>query len=185
MSCVIQWPVSVFLTLLVSLTAAGVAAEPQPHRQDSGIDVYGLYRRLSPGMSVRAVQTLAEHSTRLTLGEPVTTWLLWRHAGPDRGTEVLRASFREGRLVRIEYESFGDEYQHLVKGERTVPMDADEVGRLWRRAVRVDQAAESCHEALDAFHQLVLRVQERLTTNEQREWVRALQLRRAAEMELP
>jgi hypothetical protein len=115
----------------------------------------------------------------------VTTWLVWQHAGPDRGPEILRASFRDGRLARIEYESFADEYRHLVKGDRTVPMDADEFGRLWRRAARVDQAAESCHDALEAFHRLVLRVQERLTTEKQREWVRALQLRRTAETELP
>lgn len=48
-------------------------------------------------------------------GAPVTTRLLSRHGGDDRGTEVLRASFRDGRLARIEYESFADEYHHLVK----------------------------------------------------------------------
>jgi hypothetical protein len=183
MRSVRPWPIRVLLGLGLSLAASGVGAEP-PAR-GSEIDIYALYQRLRPGLSVEAVEALAERATKLTTGAPVTAWLLWRHAGPGRGTEVLRAAFREGRLARIEYESFGDEYQHLVKGDRTVPMEADEVARLWRRAAQVDQAAERCHEALDAFHQLVVRVQERLTTNEQREWVRALRLRRAAEAELP
>jgi hypothetical protein len=49
---------------------------------------------------------------------------------------------------------------------------------------RLPHAAESCHEAMDAFHRLVLRVQERPTTDEQQDWVRALQLRRTAETAL-
>ncbi len=186
MRIVRPWPVRVLLVLCLSLAASGVGAEP-PDRA-SELDIYALYQRLRPGMSVEAVDALAERATRLRTDPPVTAWLLWRHAGPDRGTEVtevLRASFREGRLARIEYESFGDEYQHFVKGDRTVPMEADEVARLWRRAAQVDQAGERCHEALEAFHQLVVRVQERLTTNEQGVWVRARQLRRAAEADLP
>jgi hypothetical protein len=184
MSRVTHWPVIVLLPFLLSLTAGGAAGEPR--ERGAGSDVYTLYRRMTPGMSAQAVEALAEHATRLTLDESVATWLLWQHhSDPGRGTEVLRASFRDGRLARIEYESFGDEYRHLVKGDRTVPMDAGEVARLWRRAAQVDQAADSCHEALDAFHQLVLRLQERLTTNEQQEWVRALQLRRVAETQLP
>jgi hypothetical protein len=177
------WPINVLLVLGLSLAASGLGAEPAD--RGSAIGVCALYQRLRPGMSVGAVEALSERAARLTTGAPVPTWLLWRHAGPDRGTEVLRASFREGRLARIEYESFRDEYQHFVKDDRTGPMEADEVPRLWRRAAQVDPAAERCHEALDAFHQLVVRVQERLTTNEQREWVRALELRRAAEAELP
>lgn len=180
---VMLWSLSILMILCLPLTADVVGAEPRGRRSE--MDVSTLYQRLTPGMSVQAVEALAEHATRLTLHEPVTTWLLWQHSDPGRGTEVLRAAFRDGRLARIEYESFGDEYRHLVKGDRTVPMDADEVARLWRRATQVDQAADSCHEALDAFHQLVLRLQERLTTNEQRDWVRALQLRRAAETQLP
>jgi hypothetical protein len=183
MRSVMPWPIRVLVGLCLSLAASGVGAEP-PERA-SELDIYALYQRLRPGMAVEAVEALAERATRLTTGAPVAAWLLWRHAGPDRGTEVLRASFRDGRLARIEYESFGDEYQHFVKGDRTVPMEADEVARLWRRAAQVDQAAERCHGALEAFHQLVVRVQERLTTNEQREWVRALELRRAAEAALP
>lgn len=178
-----SWPVGVLVVLGLSLAAGGPSAEPRGRASD--VDVHALYQRLSPGMSVQAVETLAEHATRLTPGQPVTTWLLWRHSGPDRGTEVLRASFRDGRLARIEYEAFGDEYRHLVKGDRTVPMEADEVARLWRRVAQVDEAAEQCHEALDAFHRLVLRLQERLTTSEQGDWARALQLRRAAEATLP
>ncbi len=61
--------------------------------------------------------------------------------------EVLRATFRDGRLARIEYESFGDEYQRLIKGDQSILMDTDEITRLWRRAARIDQAAENCHEA--------------------------------------
>lgn len=183
MSTVRLLPIGVLVMLSVSIAAGSAGVDP-PGR-GSELDVYALYQRMRPGMSVEAVEALAQHATKLTTGQPVTAWLLWRHAGPDRGTEVLRASFREGRLARIEYESFGDEYRHLVKGDRTVPMEADEVARLWRRAARVDQAVESCHDALEAFHQLAVRVQERLTTNEQREWVRALQLRRAAETDLP
>jgi hypothetical protein len=184
MNRVIRWPVSVALSLLLPLAAGSAASEP-PSR-GAGTDIYTLYQRVTPGMSLQAVEALAEHATSLTPARPVTTWLLWQHhSDPGRGTEVLRASFRDGRLARIEYESFGDEYRHLVKGDRTVPMDADEVGRLWRRAAQVDQAADSCHEALDAFHRLALRLQDRLTTNEQGDWVRALRLRRAAEAELP
>ncbi len=182
MSRAMPWCLGV-LMILCLCGAVTVGAEPRARR--SQIDVYALYQRATPGMSVQALDALAEHATRLTTNPPVTTWLLWRQSDTDRGTEVLRATFRDGRLARIEYESFGDEYQRLIKGDHPIPMDAEEITRLWRRAARVDQAAERCHEALDAFHQLVLRVQERLTTNEQREWVRALQLRRAAEAELP
>ncbi len=171
------------LMILCLCGAVTVGAEPRARR--SQIDVFGLYQRAKPGMSVQALDALAEHATKLTANPPVTTWLLWRQSDTDRGTEILRATFRDGRLARIEYESFGEEYQRLIKGDQWIPMDADEITRLWRRAARVDRAAEGCHEALDAFHHLVLRVQERLTTNEQREWVRALQLRRAAEAPLP
>jgi hypothetical protein len=129
------------------------------------------------------VAALAGRPTRLAVDQPVSTWLLWRQSGPDRATEVLRATFRDGLLTRIEYESFGDEYRHLIKGDHSIPMDPDEVTRLWRRATRMDQSAESCHGALDAFHRLVLGLQERLTTEEQQEWVRALLLRRTAETE--
>jgi hypothetical protein len=87
-----------------------------------------------------------EHATRLTADQPVTTWLLWQFSGPDRGTEVLRATFRDGRLARIEYESFGDDYQRLIKGDHPIPMDADEITRLWRRAARVDQAEKAVTE---------------------------------------
>ena len=102
-------------------------------------------------MSVKAVAALAGRPTRLAADQPVTTWLSGA-SRPDRGTEVLRATFRDGLLARIEYESFGDEYQRLIKGDHSILVDPDEITRLWRRAARVDQAAESCHGALDAFH---------------------------------
>jgi hypothetical protein len=183
MGCVIRYPVCAIVTLLLCLVSIGVAAEPRD--RDSRTDLNGLYRRLSPGMTVTEVQALTEQPSKLGLGEPVTTWLLWQQDSSGRGTEVLRASFRDGRLVRVEYESFGEEHRHLVKGDRTVAMDADEVGRLWRRAARIGQVAENCHEALDAYHRLVLGAQERLTTSEQQDWARALRLRRAVELEAP
>jgi hypothetical protein len=183
MGCVIRYPVRATVILLLGLVSLDVAAEPRD--PDSATDLNGLYRRLSPGMTVPEVHALAGQPTRLGLGGPVTTWLLWRQGGSDGATEVLRASFRDGRLARVEYESFGEEYRHLVKGDRTVAMDADEVGRLWRRAARIGQVAESCHEALDAYHRLVLGAQERLTLSEQQDWARALRLRRAVEMEAP
>jgi hypothetical protein len=64
-------------------------------------------------------------------------------------------------------------------------MESSEIRQLWRRMTRADQAVDSCHEALDAFHRLVMRTLDRLTTNEQGEWARALQLRRAAEADAP
>ena len=171
--------------LLILLLFATVGRAGERSDRDPQMDVYDLYARLSPGMSIQTVRSLAAHSGRSELGEFVTAWLLWRHEAPGRGTEVLRASFRDGRLVRVEYESFAHEYRHFVKGDSTVPMDASEIRQLWRRMTRADQAVGSCHEALDAFHRLVMRAQERLTTNEQEEWIRALQLRRAAEAEAP
>jgi hypothetical protein len=176
------WFLGILMILCLS-HAATVGAEPQ--ERWSQIDIYALYQRARPGMSVKAVAALAGRPTRLSADQPVTTWLLWRQSAPGRGTEVLRATFRDGILARIEYESFGDEYQRLIKGDHSILVDPDEMTRLWRRAARVDQAAESCHGALDAFHRLVLGLQERLTTDEQHEWVRALLLRRTAETEFP
>lgn len=172
----------VLLPLLLFATVGGTSERSD---RDAPLDLYHLYARMSPGMAISTVRWLAADAGRSALGEAATSWLLWRHEGPDRGTEVLRASFRDGRLVRVEYESFAGEYRRFVKGGSMVSMEASEIRQLWRRITRADQAVDSCHEALDAFHRLLMRTQERLTTNEQEEWVRALQLRRAAEADAP
>jgi hypothetical protein len=135
-----------------------------------------------------AAEDVARVSGRRALSgssDPVTSWLIWSPPATGRPTEVLRAVFREGRVVHVAYEAFGDEYRRLVKGtEPAVEMSEDELRRLWRRDWRLTQAVERCEEALDTFHQLALGFQERLTTAEQAAWVHALGLRRAAEREL-
>ena len=173
------------LVLIISVTqvlsivpASALAGERWPTAVD---DLHVLYQRLQPGMSVQEVGSAAQRRETLTPEKQLTSWLLWTPPVVGRPTEVLRTTFRDGRVVRIEYEAFGDEYRYLVKGERRVEMDRDEVARLWRRSTEVMQAAEDCREALEAFHQLVIGLQERLTAAEQQTWVRALQLRREAE----
>ena len=117
--------------------------------------------------------------------EPVTTWLLWNPTPDGKGMGVLRAAFQDGRLIRLEYESFGAEYRRLVKGaDPWIEIAGDELARIWRQSWRVGRAAESCQHALDAYHHVVLGAQERLTFEEQREWARALQLRQEAERHL-
>ena len=168
------------LTLLLGMPASAPAEEPESR---SPVDILELYQRLQPGMAIGEVVRLAQPSAGLALGEAPTAWLLWRHS--ERGTEVLRTSFREGRLASVEYEAFGEAYRRLVKdGPGTIPVDRDELTLLWRRSTRIEQAAEDCQAALDAFHCLVMQLQDRLSPEEQRTWVRALELRRAAEAEL-
>jgi hypothetical protein len=147
----------------------------------SDVDVYDLYARLRPGMSVREVATLAGGQLG-AVAEPVTTWLLWSSPPGTSGTAVLRASFQDGRLTRLEYEAFGAEYRRLVKGaDPWVEIAGDELARIWRQTWRTEQAAESCRQALDAYHRVILDAQERLTAEEQQAWARALLLRRTAE----
>jgi hypothetical protein len=141
-----------------------------------------LYQRLHPGMTVRQVSRATGREIVLTPEKPMSSWLLWTPPLAGRPTEVLRTAFRDGRLTRIEYEAFGDEYRHVVKGGGG--MDNDQVTRLWRRSAEVMEAAENCGEALQAFHQLVVGLQDRLTSAEQQAWVRALELRRAAQAAL-
>lgn len=163
------------LTLLTLLVTPAVADERPP---TTDAEVRGLFERLRPGMSIAEVAGLAGRPRLGTGAEPVTGWLLWSAPQASAATAVLRASFRDGRLTRLEYEAFGEEYQRLAKGpDVAMELNEDELRRLWRRT----QAVESCQEALDAFHQLLLHVQERLTPSEQAAWVRALELRRAAE----
>jgi hypothetical protein len=77
-----------------------------------------------------------ERATRLTSGQPVATGLLWQDSGQGHGTEVLRASFRDSQLVRVQYESFGPEYRHLSKGEQMVPMEVNEGAEEAARGIR-------------------------------------------------
>jgi hypothetical protein len=168
------------LPILLGVPTSVPAQEPGSGPQ---VDVLALYHRLQPGMAIDEVVRLARPSGGQVPGEATTSWLLWRHSA--RGTEVLRTSFRDSRLARVQYEAFGEEYRRLVKdGPPTIRIDRGELTRLWQRSARVEEAAEDCQAALDAFHRLVMQVQERLSPTEQRAWVRALELRRAAEAEL-
>jgi hypothetical protein len=179
----IPWPLAVPMVLLAAVHAAGAGDRADAPRPT--LDVRALYQRLEPGMPVETVSALAEGMPVSGAGLPVTTWVLWQHSGASRGTEVLRAGFQDGRLVRVEYESFGDRYRRRAKGDHRVPLEAAEVARLWRRSAEAEEGAAACREALEAFHELVMKAQGRLTDSEQQEWARALRLRRAAEHERP
>jgi hypothetical protein len=166
----------------VTIGMAGTAATAGQRAARHEVDVPALFERLVPGMSVAEVAALAGEARLREAREPISSWLLWT-PGPDgRGTTVLRAWFQDGRLTRLELESFGDEYRRLVKGaDPWVEVAADELARIWRRSWRVERAAERCHDALDAYHELVVGAQERLVPAEQQAWARALILRREAE----
>jgi len=171
------------LGILASGPAAQVTADPW--RRLTEADLGALYERLQPGMTVGEVARTAGPAALRQAAEPVTSWLVWSPPALRRPTVVLRMSFRDGRLTRVEYESFGDEYRRLAKGrEFGVEIGDQELRRLWRQLWQVTEAAGDCRVALDAFHHLVVQVQERLTTAQQAAWVRALELRRAAEAEL-
>jgi hypothetical protein len=150
----------------------------------SDVDVHELYARLSPGMSLQEVARLTGGQLA-TAGESVTTWILWSPLPEGGGTAVLRAAFQDGRVIRLEFEAFGAEYRRLVKGaDPWVEIAGDELTRIWRQAWRAGRAAESCQDALDAYHRVVLDAQERLTPEQQQAWARALLLRRTAEEQL-
>jgi hypothetical protein len=175
--------VTVLLFASVLLGSGSPGAQERP--RSGGVDLHEVFRRIEPGMAVADVSRVSGRGALSGSADPVTSWLIWSPPATGRPTEVLRAAFREGRLVHVAYEVFGDEYRRLVKGtEPAVEMSEDELRRLWRRDWRLTQAVERCEEALDAFHQLALGFQERLTTVEQASWVHALGLRRAAEREL-
>jgi hypothetical protein len=172
----------VILGLVLGLCAVVDADAPRP---GTAIDVHALYERLQPGMTVREVVVAAGRSSLLASPEPVTAWVLWNPPVSGRPTAVLRAVFREGRLGRVEYESFGEEYVRRAKGaDPAIEIGEDELRRLWRQVWQSAQAAGQCRDALEAFHQLVLHLQERLTATEQATWVQALELRRTAEAQL-
>jgi hypothetical protein len=169
------------VVVVVSLAGGPVLAADRGVR--SSVDVHDLYARLSAGMSLREVAALAGGDLGTT--PEVTTWLLWSPLPGGSGTAVLRAAFHDGRVTRLEYESFGAEYRRLVKGaDPWLEIAGDELARIWRQNWRLQRAAESCRHALDAYHDLVLGAQERLTTDEQQAWARALLLRRTTEERL-
>lgn len=168
---------SASITVLAALVLLGPAGASDPPGLSTQQEIHGLYERLAPGMTIEQVAAIAKRPHLGAGGAPVTTWLTWTSSRSGGPTAVLRASFRDGRLTRLEYESFGEEYQRLVKGTDPVELDEAELRRLWQRGRAVDE----CREALEAFHRLLLRVQDRLTPAEQEAWVRALELRREAE----
>jgi hypothetical protein len=172
------------LLLLAVTILAGTSALAADRKVRSDVDVYELYARLSPGMSLREVAELVGGQLA-TAGEDVTTWLLWNPLPAGGGTAVLRAAFQDGRVTRLEFEAFGAEYRRLVKGaDPQVEIAGDELARIWRQAWRVGRAAESCQDALDAYHRVVVDAQDRLTPEQQQAWARALLLRRTAEERL-
>ncbi|HWC05378.1 MAG TPA: hypothetical protein VHF87_21700 [Methylomirabilota bacterium] len=168
--------------LVAVLLGSPVGAADREARSD--LDVLALYDRLTPGMSLRDVAAVAGGQLGTT-PEPVTTWVLWNPMPDGKGTAVLRAAFQDGRVIRLEFESFGVEYRRLVKGaDPWVEIASDELARIWRQNWKAGRAAERCRSALDAYHHVVLGAQERLTSDEQRAWARALLLRQEAERHL-
>lgn len=149
------------------------------------VDLSVLYQRLRPGMTVGQVATAAGRSHLGGGADPVTSWLVWSRSAESGETTVVRTAFRDDRLVRVELEFFGEEYRRYVKGgDVAVEMAARELRRLLRRTTEVQEAAGECDDALEAFHQLLLRAQERLTPEEQQAWAQALERRRTAQRDL-
>jgi hypothetical protein len=178
------WPCAL---LAVVIAGSGGAPAGAADREARGaLDIRALYQQLHPGMTAREVAARAGSGGPLEAAtEPVTSWLLWNQTPDGKSMEVLRAAFQDGRVTRLEYESFGPEYRRLVKGaDPWVEIASDELARIWRHSWRVRRAAESCRSALDAYHHVVIGAQERLTSDEQRAWARALQLRQEAEQHL-
>ena len=150
-----------------------------------GVDLRALYQRLQAGMTVAEVAAAAGRARLGSDAEPVASWLLWGRSADGRDTVVLRASFREGRLARVEHETFGETYRRLMKGEEpSADISPPELQRLLRRARDVEEAVGDCESVLEAYHRLLVRAQERLTTMEQLDWARALEQRRALQREL-
>jgi hypothetical protein len=82
----------------------------------------------------------------------------------------------------MDYELFGEEYRRLVKGgDGDIDPAQGELRVLWSQKRQLERHAELCHDALEAYHRLVLDSQELLTRDEQGAWARALELRRRAE----
>jgi hypothetical protein len=171
--------IALLLVALALLVTPAVADDRAPVAAGQ---ILALYGRLSPGMSTADVAALARRPRLAASADPVTTWLLW--SAPQDGVEtaVLRATFRDGRLLRLEYEAFGDEYRRLAKGgDDGIELAEAELRHLWQRT----QAGDACQVALEAFHRLLLRAQDRLVSSEQEAWVKALELRRQVESHAP
>ncbi len=170
--------VSALLVLLLALVAPGAAGERGPATPD---EILALYERLLPGMPLAEVAAMAGRPGLLTSSEPVTSWTVWSPPRTGSPTAVLRATFQDGRLARLEYEAFGDAYRRLAKGsDAGMELGEAELRRLWERTRGMDE----CREALEAFHRLLLRAQDRLTREEQEAWVAALELRRRVDSRL-
>ena len=76
----------------------------------------------------------------------------------------------------------GDEYRRLAKGgDDGIELTEEELRHLWQRT----QAGDACQVALEAFHRLLLRAQDRLISSEQEAWVKALELRRQVDSHAP
>ncbi|MBI4012190.1 MAG: hypothetical protein HY359_07795 [Candidatus Rokubacteria bacterium] len=168
---------SATVAVLSALVLVAPAGASDAREANTALEIRAIFDRLQPGMTIEQVAESASRPHLGARGHPVSSWLVWSPPGAGGPTAVLRAVFRDDRLARLEYESFGEEYQHRVKGAEPVELDEAELRRLWQRGRAVDE----CHGALEAFHRLLLRIQDRLTPAEQEAWVRALELRRAAE----
>ncbi|MGH7264700.1 MAG: hypothetical protein ACREMB_07570 [Candidatus Rokuibacteriota bacterium] len=176
---IVSWAAALVLCLAPGATASAL-------RVKSEMDLHALYQRLEPGMTVEQVAATAADGSRLAAAAPpVTAWLVWTPAVPGRPTAVLRASFRDGRLLRLEYEVFGEEYHKVAKGEDPeVEVSPEDLTRLRRRSAKLERVADGCRQTVEAYHRLVLGAQNRLTREEQAAWVRALELRRAVDAHL-
>lgn len=167
------------LALASAILGAGSAARADDGPAAGLAEIRALFDTLRPGMSVPEVADVTRRPALAGTRKPLTRWLIWSQPGAG-ATAVLRAAFRDGRLQSLEYETFGDRYERLVKGPDPVEVGEDELRRLWRRG----RAVDDCQQAMEAFHRLLLSVQDRLTTEEQQAWVRALELRRATGVHL-
>ncbi len=165
--------------LIVVLAILAVPFLAGPARGE--VDLYHLYERLQPGMTVEEVTATAEGGLRGRSEQSSLRGSCGILSAPAMA--VLRAAFRGGRFVRLQYEGFGDEYQRLTKDTDASPveMSREEPNLLGRRTRHLERAADDCQAALKADHRLVLAAQDRLTTAEQASGVRALELRREIE----
>jgi hypothetical protein len=171
-----------FVLLLVALGLLVTPAAADDRAPATAGQILALYGRLSPGMTAADVAALARRPRLAASGDPVSAWVLWSTPQGGVETAVLRATFRDGRLFRLEYEAFGDEYRRLAKGgDDTIELTEEELRHLWQRT----QAGDACQVALEAFHRVLLRAQDRLVPSEQEAWVKALELRRQFESHAP
>jgi hypothetical protein len=133
-------------------------------------------------MTVKEVTAVIDDGRLREAPDTVTAWVIWSPPVTGRAMAVLRAVFRDRRLVRMDYELFGEEYRRLVKGgDGDIDPAQGELRVLWSQKRQLERHAELCHDALEAYHRLVLDSQELLTRDEQGAWARALELRRRAE----